>query len=61
MERLPGEKAFRKLHFFGTVIPENIAISEAPMSANPLALYDGSASGGEAFRALAAEVAARLE
>lgn len=61
MERLPGEKAFRKLHFFGTVIPENIAISEAPMSAKPIALYDGSASGAEAFRALAAEVAARLE
>lgn len=60
MERLPHEKAFKKLHFFKTVIPENIAISEAPMSAKPIALYDGSASGAEAFRALATELLGRL-
>ena len=60
MERLPGAKAFKKLHFFQTVIPENIAISEAPMSAKPIALYDGSAPGAEAFKALANEVAGRL-
>jgi len=60
MARLPEEKAFRKLHFFKTVIPENIAISEAPMSGKPIALYDGSATGAEAFRELAAEVVARL-
>lgn len=61
MERLPGEKTFKKLHFFKTVIPENIAISEAPMSAKPIALYDGSATGAEAFRELAAEIVARLD
>jgi len=60
MARLPGEKAFKKLHFFKTVIPENIAISEAPMSAKPIALYDGSATGAEAFKALAKEVVGRL-
>lgn len=60
MERLPGETEFRKLHFFKTVIPENIALGEAPMSAQPIALYDGSAPGAEAFRALATEVIARL-
>ncbi len=60
MERLPGEKAFKKLYFFTTVIPENIAISEAPMSAKPIALYDGSASGAEAFRELAKEVVVQL-
>ena len=60
MDRLPVEKAFKKLHFFKTVIPENIAISEAPMSAKPIALYDHSATGAEAFRELAAEIVARL-
>ena len=60
MERLPEEKAFKKLKFFKTVIPENIAISEAPMSAKPIALYDGSAPGAEAFRDLATEIMGRL-
>jgi chromosome partitioning protein len=61
MERLPGEKEFRKLHFFKTVIPENVTLSEAPMSAQPIALYDASAPGAEAFRQLAREVATQLE
>ena len=60
MERLPTEKEFRRLHFFKTVIPENITLSEAPMSAKPIVLYDGSAPGAEAFRDLAGEVLARL-
>jgi chromosome partitioning protein len=60
MKRLPEESEFRKLHFFKTVIPENIALGEAPMSAQPIALYDGSAPGAEAFRSLASEVIARL-
>jgi len=61
MERLPGEKPFRKLHFFRTVIPENISLSEAPMHAQPIAIYDASATGAEAFRDLTREVMARLE
>ena len=60
MARLPEEKGFKKLHFFKTVIPENITISEAPMESKPVVLYDGSAPGAEAFRALASEVLARL-
>jgi len=60
MERLPQEKDFRRLHFFKNVIPENITLSEAPMSAKPIALYDASAPGAEAFRDLAGEVLARL-
>ncbi len=60
MERLPGEKAFKKLYFFTTVIPENIAISEAPMAAQPIALYDHASTGAEAFQQLAKEVVARL-
>ncbi len=60
MARLPNETGFRKLHFFRTVIPENITISEAPAESKPVALYDSGAPGAEAFRALAAEVLARL-
>jgi chromosome partitioning protein len=60
MARLPDEKGFKKLHFFKTVIPENITISEAPMESKPVALYDGSAPGAEAFRRLADEVVQRL-
>jgi chromosome partitioning protein len=61
MERLPGEKEFKKLNFFKTVIPENVTLSEAPMAAKPIALYDAAAPGAEAFRDLAKEVIARLE
>jgi chromosome partitioning protein len=61
MKRLPEEKAFRKLHFFKTTIPENISLSEAPMSSQPIALYDATATGAEAFRELTAEVMARLD
>jgi chromosome partitioning protein len=60
MERVPGEKEFRRLHFFKNVIPENITLSEAPMAAKPIALFDASAPGAEAFRALSGEVLARL-
>lgn len=60
MERLPGLKGHRRLHFFKAFIPENIKLSEAPMEQKPIALYDNSATGAEAFRALTAEVLARL-
>jgi ATPases involved in chromosome partitioning len=60
MSRLPDQTGFKKLHFFKTVIPENITISEAPMESKPVALYDGSAPGTEAFRSLATEVLSRL-
>ena len=60
MEQLPQQRGHRKLHFFSTHIPENIKLSEAPMEAKPIALYDNSATGAEAFRALTAEVLARL-
>jgi chromosome partitioning protein len=60
MERLPREKEFKKLHFFRTVIPENITISEAPMASKPVVLFDPSAPGAHAFAELASEVAGRL-
>jgi len=61
MARLPRTPEFRRLHFFRTVIPENITLSEAPMAAKPVALFDSAAPGAEAFRDLAAELLARLE
>lgn len=60
MERLRTEKEFKKLHFFQTVIPENIKLAEAPMEAKPIELHDSGASGAEAFRALTRELVARL-
>jgi chromosome partitioning protein len=60
MARLPREKEFKRLHFFRTAVPENITVSEAPMAAKPVALFDSSAPGAQAFAELAAEVAARL-
>ncbi|HUL54119.1 MAG TPA: ParA family protein [Opitutaceae bacterium] len=61
MQRLPRTPEFRRLHFFRTFIPENITLSEAPMEAKPVALYDSGAPGAEAFRELAAELLARLD
>ena len=60
MARLPEEKEFKRLNFFTTVIPENITLGEAPMAAKPIALFDATATGAEAFRALAREVSAKL-
>lgn len=60
MNRL-AEKEFRKLHFFPAVIPEKITLSEAPMTAKPIALHGAGASGAEAFRELAKKMLVRLE
>lgn len=55
MDRLKHDQAFKRLHFFKTVIPENITLGEAPMEAKPINLYDSSAAGAEAFGLLAQE------
>ena len=60
MVRLPRTPEFRRLHFFRTIIPENITLGEAPMESKPVLLYDGSAPGAEAFRDLAAEFLQRF-
>ena len=60
MEELPQRRGHKRLHFFESVIPENIKLSEAPMQAKPIVLHDNSATGAEAFRELTAEVAARM-
>lgn len=60
MDRLRTEKAFKKLHFFQNFVPENIKLAEAPMESKPISLFDSSATGADAFRALAQEVLERL-
>lgn len=60
MERLRSDKGFKKLHFFETVIPENIKLAEAPMEAKPIELHDRGAAGAEAFRKLTEELVTRL-
>jgi len=45
---------------FRTIIPRNVRLSEAPSHAMPVTEYDTASRGAEAYRALAAEIAARL-
>jgi len=61
MERLREAKGLKRIHFFETVIPENIKLAEAPMESKPIALHDPSATGAEAYRNLTAEFLGRLE
>lgn len=44
---------------FRTIIPRNVRVSEAPSFALPVLSYDSTSKGSEAYRALAAELAAR--
>ena len=44
---------------FDTVIPRNVRLSEAPSHGVPIAIYDPSSRGAEAYGRLAAEVTAR--
>ena len=61
MERLREAKGLKRVHFFETIIPENIKLAEAPMESRPIALHDASATGAEAFRSLTAEFLEKLE
>ena len=61
MEKLQNDKSLQRLHFFETYIPENIKLAEAPMEAKPIALHDPSASGAQAYQALAGEFMKRLK
>ena len=44
---------------FGTTIPRNVRIAEAPSHGLPVVLYDGKSRGAEAYLALAREIIAR--
>jgi chromosome partitioning protein len=44
---------------YDTVVPRNIRLSEAPSHGKPIALYDPSSRGADAYGRLAAEVTAR--
>lgn len=44
---------------FETVVPRNVRLSEAPSYGLPIALYRDDSKGGEAYRALAAELRRR--
>ena len=46
---------------FRTVIPRNVRLSEAPSYAKPVTEYDSASRGAEAYRALAGEIAAKLQ
>jgi len=61
MARLREAKGLKRIHFFDSIIPENIKLAEAPMESRPIALHDASASGAEAFRNLTAEFLKRFE
>lgn len=44
---------------FETVIPRSVKLSESPSFGKPIVLYDPQSKGGEAYMALAREVASR--
>ena len=45
---------------YRTVVPRSVRLSEAPSHGLPIALYDPSSRGADAYRELAGEVAARV-
>jgi len=62
--RLSGDVSSQLLSHFGdkvydTIIPRNVRLAEAPSHGIPAIEYDASASGAQAYQALAAEVIAR--
>ena len=54
-------KRFFKGGVFGTVIPRNVRLSEAPSHALPIHLYDPRSAGAQAYRELARELIERNE
>jgi chromosome partitioning protein len=51
-----AEEVQRHFHVFGTLIPRNIRLSEAPSHGMPVLLYDVQCRGAQAYLALAREL-----
>ncbi len=54
-------KNFFKEKVYGTVIPRNVRLSEAPSFGLPISLYDPRSKGARAYQELAEELLSRLE
>jgi len=52
-----GDKAY----FFGTVIPRNVKLAEAPSHGLPISLYDSSSVGAQRYKLLTDEVLERIK
>ena len=48
-------KKYFKSRVYGSIIPRNVRLSEAPSHGEPINVYDPRSTGAEAYRALAAE------
>lgn len=48
-------KKYFKSRVYGSIIPRNVRLSEAPSHGEPINVYDARSTGAEAYRALAAE------
>jgi chromosome partitioning protein len=48
-------KKYFKSRVYGSIIPRNVRLSEAPSHGEPINVYDSRSTGAEAYRALAAE------
>lgn len=62
--RLAAEVSAQLLNHFGeqvldTVVPRNVRLAEAPSHGQPIAKYDRSSKGGQAYQALAEEIIRR--
>lgn len=52
-------KAYFKSKVYGTIIPRNVRLSEAPSHGKPIVLYDPKSRGAEVYQELAKEVVER--
>ena len=48
-------KKYFKGRVYGSIIPRNVRLSEAPSHGKPIHVYDGRSTGANAYRELAAE------
>lgn len=56
MQVVDNVKSHLRQNVYGTVIPRNIRLAEAPSYGMPITMYDAKSAGAEAYRQLADEV-----